>query len=435
MTTTATRSEQQVLDARGRVWAEMQSILDTAETEGRDLSGEEIHRYDQLEADLQNESSALEAVRANARIRSGHAARAGEFGAAASEGAPPVAREEEPGSPEARYSDAFLTYVRQGQAAMETEDRQVLRQGWVDGKQLRAQGVATGAAGGFTVPQGFRARMVETMKFFGAVRRVAEVITTETGAALPWPTNDDTANIGALLAENTQATEQDLTLGTNQLDAFMYTSKIVRVSFQLLQDSAFDLEPWLARKLGIRIGRIQNQHFTTGTGTAQPEGIQTNSVIGVTLATGNTTTITYDGLIDLIHSVDPAYRYGSETDQGPQSGQFMLSDTALGTLRKLKDSQGRPLWEPGLQVGQPDSLLGHRFVINNDMPVPAANVKSVLFGDFREGYVIRDVRDVFLLRLEERYADFAQVGFVSFARSDGQPQDLGAYKALRQSAT
>jgi HK97 family phage major capsid protein len=207
----------------------------------------------------------------------------------------------------------------------------------------------------------------------------------------------------------------------------MYTSKMVRVSFQLLQDSVFNLDSFLARKLGERIGRIQNTHFTTGTGTAQPLGVQTNAAIGKTGTTGQTTTVIYDDLIDLIHSVDPAYRAAN--------ARFMLNDLTVGVARKLKDSQNRPLWEPSVQVGVPDSLLGYGLVINNDMPVMAANAKSILFGDFRRAYLIRDVLGVQLLRLTERYADFLQVGFASYARADGTLQDSGAVKAYRNSAT
>jgi HK97 family phage major capsid protein len=208
----------------------------------------------------------------------------------------------------------------------------------------------------------------------------------------------------------------------------MYTSKLVRVSLQLLNDNAFDLESWLAGVLGRRIGRAQNQHFTTGTGTAQPEGVQTNAVIGKTGATGQTTSVTYDDLIDLIHSVDPAYRNSGRA-------QFMLNDASLSAARKLKDGQNRPLWEPSIQVGTPDGLLGYGYTINQDMPVMAANAKSIMFGDFYAGYLIRDVQDVQLLRLAERYADYLQVGFLAFARTDGTPQDTAAYRAYRNSAT
>lgn len=104
-------------------------------------------------------------------------------------------------------------------------------------------------------------------------------------------------------------------------------------------------------------------------------------------------------------------------------------------VRKIKDNQNRPLWEPSLAKGAPDSLLGHGVVLNNYVPVPAANAKSILFGDFREAYVIRDASDVALLRLTERYADYFQVGFVAFQRSDGTMQNAGAVKAWKHSAT
>jgi HK97 family phage major capsid protein len=260
------------------------------------------------------------------------------------------------------------------------------------------------------------------------MRQVAETITTESGVTLPWPTNDDTGNVGAILAENTQVTEQDVTLGQQDIGAFMYTSKLVRVSLQLLNDSVLDFENWLARKLGERIGRIQNTHFTTGTGTAQPEGIQTNAVVGKTGATGQTTSVTGDDLIDLVHSVDPAYRNSGRV-------QFMLADGTLGSVRKLKDGNGQYLWQPSVQSGVPDRILGYGYTVNQDMPTMAASAKSILFGDFFAGYLIRDVQDVQTLRLAERYADFLQVGFLAFARADGTPQDAAAVRAYRNSAT
>lgn len=330
------------------------------------------------------------------------------------------------------YAAAFSGFLRHGMSGIEAEQKTVLRQGYIDGKEFRAQGVATGAAGGYFVPIGFRNKIVEALKAFGAVREVAEVITTETGNQLPWPTNDDTANVGAILAENTAVTEQDVILGQATLDAYTYTSKLVRVSLQLLQDSAFDVETWLARKLGERIGRATNAHFTTGTGTAQPDGIVTGSTIGKTGVAGQTLTVIYNDLVDLVHSVDPAYRNERST--------FMAHDLSLAIVRKLRDDSGgaglgRPLWEPSVQIGQPSTLMGYPIVANNDMPVMAANAKSILFGDFFTAYVVREVLGIQMLRLEERYADFLQVGFLSFMRTDGTTQDATAVKSYRNSAT
>ena len=130
---------------------------------------------------------------------------------------------------------------------------------------------------------------------------------------------------------------------------------------------------------------------------------------------GQTTSVIYEDLVDLEHSVDPAYRAEAE---------FMFHDDTLKVLKKLKDADGRPLWLPGVAVREPDTILGYNYVINQDMPIMAANAKSILFGDFSK-YMIRDVMDLMLLRLVERYADFAQVGFIAFSRHDGDLLDAG----------
>jgi HK97 family phage major capsid protein len=410
-----------LLDQRASAWDAAQKFQDRAASEDK-LSAEDRAAWDAALADVERLSADIEREERHQRLANVDYSQVLD--------ATQDADEERHGGPDkaAAYADAWRSWMREGTNELSSEERATLRSGWFDGKELRAQGVATGAAGGYMVPAPFRAQLIETMKFYSSMRDVAQVITTETGATLPWPTNDDTANVGAILGENTQVTEQDVTLGTNDIGAYMYTSKLVRVSYQLLNDSAFDLESWLAGILGRRIGRAQNQHFTTGTGVSQPEGVQTNAVIGKTGATGQTTSVTYDDLIDLIHSVDPAYRNSGRA-------QFMLNDTTLAAARKLKDGQNRPLWEPSIQVGVPDGLLGYRYTINQDMPTMAANAKSILFGDLFAGYLIRDVQDVQLLRLAERYADFLQVGFLAFARTDGTPQDTAAYKAYRNSAT
>jgi HK97 family phage major capsid protein len=416
---------QEKRDKRAGIWEQMKALLANAEGESRDLSAEEASQYDALEADLDKLGEEIRSAEAADDRRKRHEQRGREFSRVVRDPAVVAPDEQTPPGDES-YERAFRAFLRDGINGVDADDRKILREGFVPGAELRAAGVATGAAGGYLVPPAFRNRLQEAMKFFASMRQVAEVIETETGATLPWPTADDTANKGAILAENTQVTEQDVTIGQIQLGAYMYTSKLVRVSFQLLQDNGFDLESWLARKLGERIGRIQNEHFTTGTGTGQPEGVQTNATVGKTGANGQTTSVIYDDLVDLIHSVDIAYR---------QNGRFMLNDLTVAAARKLKDAQGRPLWEPSIQVGSPDRLLGYGLTVNNDMPVMAANAKSILFGDFELAYVIRDVTGVQLLRLEERYADFLQVGFLAFQRSDGRPQDAGALRAYKNSAT
>lgn len=278
-----------------------------------------------------------------------------------------------------------------------------------------AQGVGSSGAGGAIVAPAFSNRLEKALLFFSGMMQSGEVMTTETGVDLPWPTVNDTTQQGAILAENAQIAAQDVTFSSVTLHAYKYTSKLIAVSWELLQDAAFDIEGMVADLAGERLGRILNNHFTVGSGSSQPNGAVTAASSGKVGTTGQTTSVIYDDLIDLIHSVDIAYRAGSK---------FMLSDSALKAVRKLKDSQNRPLWEPSVQAGQPDTLLGYPVVINNDVAVMAANAKSILFGDFSR-YKIRRVRDIQLVRLNERYADNLQTGFFAYARFDGNLINAG----------
>tara|TARA_R110000787_G_scaffold26337_1_gene73673 strand:- start:714 stop:1958 length:1245 start_codon:yes stop_codon:yes gene_type:complete len=337
-------------------------------------------------------------------------------------------REERTGTPAEQYNETFGRYIRNGMSGLSMEDRNVLA-GKSD-PELRAQSVGVGSAGGFTVPEGFWNRVAETKLAFSSVASVANVITTADGADLPWMTNDDTGNVGAILAENTQIAEQDVTFGVRTLGAYLYTSKLIRVSYQLMQDSAIDIEGFLARKMGERLGRIHNTHQTNGTGSAQPEGIVTGATTGKT--TASATIITYNEIVDLIHSVDPAYR--------STNAKFMFSDSVLSYLRKIVDDSGgtglgRPIWEPSVQVGAPNTIHGHPYVINQDMAVSGPLVTTettMLFGDFSTGFVVRDVKGLSVVRLDERYADYLQVGWFAYDRQDSVTDDTAAYKALVQ---
>jgi len=289
-------------------------------------------------------------------------------------------------------------------------------------REYRAQSTSA-TAGGETIPEGFVNALEISMLAFGGMRQVAEVIRTATGTALPWPTTNDTGNIGELLAENVAAAEQDIVTGAVTFNAFKYSSKLIKVSTELLQDSAFDLASVLGTMLGERIGRITNNHFTTGTGSGQPNGIVTASSAGVTLAnaTSNVTTFTApqgaDGFFQLLHSIDPAYR------TAPGVG-FMMNDTTLSHLRRLKATTNEYIFQESMRVGEPDRLLGYPIFINQSMASPAASAKTVLFGQLNK-YKIRDVAGLRLRRLVERYAEVDQEAFIAFSRHDGDMLDAG----------
>lgn len=413
---------QELRERRFGLATRMRELSESAEQEDRGLNGDEeserrnvLDEYDRLgerierlEADEERNRDLATVERNPALIPGGEAAgdeRAGE------------------------YAQVFDRYVRFGVRELSSDENRLLRTGFVASEELPAQtralATGSGAAGGFTIPQGFLNRLVETRSVFGGMRQVADVITTDTGADLPFPTTDDTGEVGELLAENTAASEGDATFGQKMLRAYVISSKLVRAPLQLLQDSSLDIEGHLGGRLGRRIGRSENQYFTTGTGSAQPEGFLTIVPTGKTGASGQTTTVLWTDLVDLEHSVDRAYRGGA---------RWMLNDQTLSAIKQLLDGNGRPLWMVSTREGEPDRINGYPYTVNNDLPVMAASAKSIAFGDFGQ-YVIRDVRGVQLLRLEERYAEYLQVGFLAFARVDGILADASAIKVYQNAAS
>ncbi|MEK6788500.1 MAG: phage major capsid protein [Pseudomonadota bacterium] len=290
----------------------------------------------------------------------------------------------------------------------------------------------TDAEGGFTVPKEIAATVIDALKAYGGMRSVSSLLVTSTGRPLNYPTSDGTAEEGEIIAENQTATDADVTFGTVSLTAYKYSSKVITVPMELLMDSAVDVEAFVRGRIGDRIGRITNKHFTTGTGTSQPNGVVTASSVGKVGANGQTASVTYDDLADLVESVDEAYLEGGNC-------RFMFHQQMRRVIRKLKDTTGRPIWTPGYEVGisagVPDLLLGYEIKINNHMPIPAANAKSIVFGDFKK-YQIRDVMEMSLLRFTDSvYAKKGQVGFLAWMRAGGNLLDTAAMKAYQNSAT
>jgi len=302
-----------------------------------------------------------------------------------------------------KHREAFRTWLVRGSAALSEEQRTILTEKRTDEFQSFAND-----EGGYTVPDEMYEGIIEALKAYAAVRNTrVRVLTTSDGRLLQIPTGDDTSNKGEILDPNAQVNEQRATFGSKDLEAFTYSSKMIRVPFQLIQDSIIDMEQHLRDVLAERLARILNEHWSTGSGSGQPEGIVTGSAEGKEAAAVDA--ITYDELIDLIHSVDPAYR---------QNAEFMFHDSTLKALKKLKDDQDRPLWTPGLAFREPDTINGYRYTVNNSMAEMEADSKPIVFGDFSY-YWVRDVQGTMMMRLVERYADFGQVAFLGFQRHGG----------------
>ena len=260
--------------------------------------------------------------------------------------------------------------------------------------------------------------------FTGEVERLAKKLNTAGGALLDYPTINDTATDAALTAEAAAVGVQDMTFANAQLSAYNYASQ-VKVSMQLLQDNAFDLNSFLAEAMGERIARVTNGAFTSGTGSSQPQGIITGATLGNTAASA--TAIAADDILDLIHSIDPSYR-------NKQSFGLMAHDNVIAAIRALGlgSANDFPIFIPSMEAGQPDKLFGYNIYYNNDMESAiTTGKKTLLAADFSK-FVVRSAGDVQFVRLNERYMDTLEIGFLASVRKDSKVLDSRAVKYLAQ---
>ncbi len=267
-----------------------------------------------------------------------------------------------------------------------------------------------GEDGGFFVSETMISALEVAMLAHGGVLQVADIIRTAKAGDLTWPTFDDTANSGSRINEGkTVGTATSLKFGKTKWGAFKYTSDALKVTYETLRDVEMDLPRLIGEAFGERLGRKMNVDFTTGSGGQEPEGIVTGAVSsGVT--TASATAITFDELIDLEHSIDPALR--------TQGCQWMFNDATAKLLRKIKDGDGHYIWERSVLAGVPDTLFAYPVRINVNMAGPVSSAKSVLFGLLSK-YKVRQVGQVRSYRATELYLLDEADGFVSFIEADG----------------
>lgn len=345
------------------------------------------------------------------------------------------------------YADAFNAWLRHGwlptdrqrgiteeqRALLKHGERKEKRDGLTEGTVLAGAGGAyPGSTGGFFSPASFSGKVEAAMKYVTPMLDVCSFIDSATGGPFAYPTDSDINTVGEAVNETAQVTEADPPLSEANFTSYKYSSKVVKVSMELLQDSGFDLEAYLADKFAYRIGRVLNPLLTNGTGSGQPKGLLTGLTVGATAMgssanTGGsetgTNTIGSDDLVSLEQSVDPAYRRGAA---------YMMHDATLAYVKGLKDKNGRPLhiWRP--DGGPFGSCNGYPVYPNADMPQLAAGNVTVVFGRL-DKYFVRRVPS-WVTRLSERYIDYGQIGFIMFQRRDGLLIDAGTepVKALQQ---
>jgi HK97 family phage major capsid protein len=321
---------------------------------------------------------------------------------------------------EVDYRSAFGEYLRYGFGDLPGEMRAALREN-------RAQSAGTNSEGGFTVPTELIPELIKSMAAYSPLfdENITRQLVTASGNPLTMPTTNDTSKTAVLLAENATASANDAVFGQVTLGAYKYTSGLIKVSNELLQDTAINLETELRGLMAERFGRGVGAALTTGTGSNQPNGIVTAAGAGIT---GAVSTISFDDLIDLQHSVDPAYRRAPST-------AFMFNDSTLQALRKIKDDEGNYIWQPAsVATGAAATILGEQYVINQAMANIGASAVSVLYGDMQK-FIVRRARPIDIKRLDERFAEADQVAFVGFVRVDSTILDSAAIKKLTHAAS
>lgn len=314
---------------------------------------------------------------------------------------------------EARSAQLFDTLLRKKYEDFTGEERQLF-------KELRSQVTSQDEKGGYTVPPEFRSNVIESMKAFGGLANVATVFETDSGAPITWVVTDGTTEEGEMIGETEQAGDDDIEVGQVAIGAKKMTSKVIKISDELLQDSGVDIVGLIARRLGSRLGRGEARQLLTGNG-------QGNNIKGLlNQVTGGTTSavagsITHSDMLKLKHSVDPAYRMGS--------ARWLFNDTTLLGFKEMKDGQGRPLWLPDVAGVTPATIDGDQYQIDQGMPSAAAGAKAVAYGDFSR-FQVRRVKGMALRRLSEKYAEQGLVGFLMFHRFDALLEDTAAVKVL-----
>lgn len=388
-----------LMQERGQCVDRMRSLLNTAEAAGRDLAENEQTEYNAMEARqaeiarIVNRSQSLAGIEAEIE-RPGNAA--------------PALRPTTDNKPanfrnSTDYVSSFDVYARRGLNGC-------------DHRILNALQVGTNSEGGYIVPTEFETQLTMALQDINEIRKYATVINTGSTRDIPV---ESSLGAAAWTAEEAAYTDADVAFSQVVLGAHK-AATICKVSEELLQDAFFNVESYLAGAFGKRFGILEEAAFVAGDGSGKPTGIVPSSGLGVTAA--GAAAITTDEIIGLYHSLGRPYR---------ARATWMMADATAMLIRKLKDSTNQYLWQPGLQAGQPDTLLGRPVLVSSSVPAATTGLKSMVFGDLSY-YTIADRSGVAVQRLNELYAANGQVGFRAFKRTEGKVTLAAAFKHLIQ---
>lgn len=433
--------KQKLFDQKGKIHNQMQDALRDVKKRDGIINTEERAKFDAWNAELEQVQAKIETIEMEERINLAQEAGKG-------------VRLESEKNVEKKFNDAATSIERRealakankvGYASLsdaervivDTEQRDIkIFENFLRGKELtaeernlintkyrekRAQSVGTTTAGGYTVPEGFAGRIVELMAYVSDLINWGNIIRTDTGNTIPFPINDDNSNTGELIGENSDlsSASADLVFSVYNMGAYKMSSKLIKVSSELLQDNGVNLTDYLAKKLAIRVGKVANTYYTTGTGSSQPKGfLQTRGAV-----TSSTSTFTLAEMASFQDSIDPAYRSSNKIAWSMHSN--LLSEIKALALAATAYGQ---VWAPSFRDGEPDRLLGKPYFLNQAMSSTSATGDKIMaYGDWSK-FNIRIVNDFTLKILSERYAEYDQLAFFGLMRTDSFLEDTTAVK-------
>lgn len=390
---------------RTRVWEQAKAFLDSHRDEKGILSAEDTETYERMEKEIVDLGKEIDRQeRLNALER--------ELNAPTSE---PLT-----GKPEGAKAD-----MKTGRASDEYKKNfwNAMRSKYPNAAIVNALQVGTDTEGGFLVPDEFERTLIQALDEENIFRRIATVIHSNSGdRKIPVVASKGSA---AWVDEEGTYGESDDSFGQITLGAYKLGT-LIKVSEELLNDSAFDLESYISAEFGRRLGTKEEEAFFTGDGSGKPTGILAaagGAELGKT--TASATAITADEVIDLYYSLRVPYR---------KKAVWLMNDTTVSALRKLKDNQGQYLWEPSLVSGTPNKILGCEVITSPFMPAIASGAKSIAFGDFSY-FWIADRQGRTFKRLNELFSTTGQIGFLGNQRVDGKLILPEAIKVLQQKGT
>lgn len=384
---------------RAALVKQARDILDKAEKEGRSLLAEELEQYDRIMKEVDDLGATIEREE---RLKAIESELRDSKGPMTGRPVPQTEARAKAVHATEEYRTAFWRAMRFGANSLRADQYELL-----NSDEVRALTVGIDTAGGYLVPDEFERTLIQKLEEQNVMRRLATVISTGSGSR-EIPVEEDIGQ-AQWMGENAQYQESDaqfdlVVLGAHKLGT------IVKVSEELLNDSAFDIAQYVANAIARRFARAEEAAFIGGDGNGKPLGVVQSAVVGKQGATGQVNSVTADDLIDVFHALKGPYR---------ARAVWLMHDNTAKALRKLKDGDGQYIWQPGLQAGMPDTLLGRPVVTSPYMPEMDAGVKSILFGDFSY-YWIADRQGRVMQRLNELYAANGQVGFRAFQRVDGK---------------